>query len=62
MAEQRGVRNAGITMNDLDLRIVNPGQFSLVVFDEAHLATGEEEEGEEGDAYSGMAERFAHWG
>jgi ERCC4-related helicase len=41
-----------ITKNDLDRQIVSPGQFNLVVFDEAHRTIGDY-------AYSGIAERFA---
>lgn len=40
-----------ITKNDLDRGIVNPNQFSLVVFDEVHRTVGDY-------AYSGIAERF----
>jgi len=42
-----------ITKNDLDRRIVDSGQFSLVIFDEAHRAVGDY-------AYSGIAERLAY--
>ena len=41
-----------ITKNDLDRQIVSTGQFSLVIFDEAHRTIGDY-------AYSGIAERFA---
>ena len=41
-----------ITKNDLDRGIVDPGQFNLVVFDEAHRTVGDY-------AYSGIAARFA---
>lgn len=42
-----------IVKNDLDRQIVSPGQFSLVIFDEAHRTVGDY-------AYSGIAERFAN--
>ncbi|MGQ0639044.1 MAG: DEAD/DEAH box helicase, partial [Nitrososphaerota archaeon] len=40
-----------ITKNDLDRQLVNPDQFSLIIFDEAHRTIGDY-------AYSGIAERF----
>ncbi|CUR51832.1 DEAD/DEAH box helicase domain protein [Nitrosotalea devaniterrae] len=42
-----------IVKNDLDRQIVSPGQFSLVIFDEAHRTVGDY-------AYSGIAERFSN--
>lgn len=41
-----------ITKNDLDRGLVSPGQFNLVVFDEAHRTVGDY-------AYSSIARRFA---
>lgn len=40
-----------IVKNDLDRQIVNPSQFVLIIFDEAHRTVGDY-------AYAGIAERF----
>lgn len=42
-----------ITKNDLDRKIVDPEQFSLVIFDEVHRTIGDY-------AYSGIAQRLDH--
>lgn len=42
-----------ITKNDLDRQIVDPSQFTLVIFDEAHRTIGDY-------AYAGIAERFTN--
>ena len=43
-----------ITRNDLNIEIVSPEQFNLVIFDEVHRTVGDY-------AYSGIAERFENY-
>ncbi len=44
-----------IVKNDLDRQLVNPSQFVLIIFDEAHRTVGDY-------AYAGIAERFVSTG